>query len=97
MAYQNSVWILSFPMAFAGRFPNNTTSLLQYRYAFAMLYAADPVTNADAGQVFKRIYTMPSAGFSRNVNVKNPIAAGQIAVNTNNSTTASNPYYTRPF
>lgn len=91
MAYQKFSADFEMPRGLAGRFPNSTTPLLDYRYAFALLYAADPVANADAGQFFKRIYTMPQSGFSRNISVKNPVMAGQIAVNINTELTPDFP------
>ncbi|SHF82999.1 chondroitinase family polysaccharide lyase [Chryseobacterium sp. OV279] len=91
MAYQKFSADFEMPRGLAGRFPNSTTPLLDYRYAFALLYAADPVANADAGKFFKRIYTMPQSGFSRNLSVKNPVMAGQIAVNINTTLTPDVP------
>jgi chondroitin-sulfate-ABC endolyase/exolyase len=88
MAYQKFSADFEMPRGFAGRFPNETTPLLGYRSAFSILYAADPIGNIDAGQFFKKLYNMPSAGYNNSLGVKNPVMAGQIAVILNTNITA---------
>lgn len=88
MAYQKYSADFELHRGLAGRFPGVTTPLNNYRYGFALLYAADPVGNLDAGQFFKRINNLPGAGFTTTVSAgtENTMAAGQIVVNiTNNS------------
>ncbi|SHF71094.1 chondroitinase family polysaccharide lyase [Chryseobacterium vrystaatense] len=89
MSYRKFSADFEIPRGLAGRFPNSTTPLSDYKYAFALLYAADPVANADAGQFFKRMYNM--SGFNRALSVKNPVMAGQIAVGINNTLTPDVP------
>lgn len=89
MAYQKYSGDYEIHRGWAGRFPNTTTPLRDYRYVFALLYASDPVENLDAGQLFKRIYNMPGAGFTTSIylslGIVNTMMTGQIVTNTNNN------------
>jgi len=93
MVYQKYSGDFEIHRGWTGRFPNTTTPLCDYRYAFALLYAADPVENLEAGQLFKQIYTMPGAGFTTNIylslGIVNTMMTGQIISNTNNNTSLS--------
>lgn len=91
ITYQKFCADFEMPRGLNGRFPGSTREFLNVKNAYAMLYVADPIANADMGAAFKRMYNMPSSGFNRTVNTMNPIMAGQIAININNSGTADNP------
>jgi chondroitin-sulfate-ABC endolyase/exolyase len=54
---------LEMSRALSGRFPSQTTPLLEFRTAFALSYATDPIGNLDMGKEFKRIYYIPGAGY----------------------------------
>ncbi|NIF05810.1 T9SS type A sorting domain-containing protein [Chryseobacterium sp. Tr-659] len=90
MAYEKFSVDTEIHRGWAGRFPNSTTPLRNYRYAYALLYAADPIGNLEAGKLFKRIYNMPGAGFTTNLylslGIVNTMMTGEIIVNANNNT-----------
>jgi len=87
MAYQKYSADFEIHRGWTGRFPNTTTPLLTIRSAFALLYAADPVENLEAGQFFKQIYNMPGGGFNPAVTsgTGNTMSMGQIVINIKNN------------